>query len=150
MRLQFRMGSLGKAIAVISILLSWSAGALEFVPSTQAKDLEGRFSQARALTEVEIKKFADRDWRCDMYGMRTRLQVEREVRLYRFAAAGKQWANLGAQMIQNYEVEKSGFIGRKGILSDQVRIVGDNQLVAQLTMNTEVLAYSICHLSSAM
>ncbi len=150
MRFETVMGCSGKVLSFILTLLSCSVAALEFVPQTQAKDLAGQFTQARALTESEVKKYADRDWRCDMYGMRTRLQVEREVRLYRFSPTGKQWTNLGAQMIQEYSVEKTGLVGRKGKLSDQVRMASDNRLVAQLSMDSQVLAYSICHLAAAM
>jgi len=144
------MGIWEKLTFIGLMALSASTNALEFVPKDQAKELVGRFSEARPLTEEEVQKFADRDWRCDMYGMRTRLQVEREVRLYRFSRHGKQWKNIGAQMIQDYKVESSGFVGRKGKLNDRLRIVGGDTLVAQLSMDSTVLAVSVCRIGAVM
>lgn len=144
LRFRPRMGHLGKVTVLLSFLICQSGFGLEFVAQDQAKDLAKKFSAARALTNNEVSKFADRDWKCDMYGMRTRLQVERDVRLYRFTGSGQKWTNLGAQMIQDYEMEPDGFIGRRGRLIDLVKSGSDNTLIAQLSLDSTVLAYSVC------
>lgn len=79
-----------------------------------------------------------------MYGMRTRLQVERDVKLYRFSPSGRNFINLGAQMIQAYGIEGQGFIGRRGKLTDLVKAGPEDTLIAQLSMGSAVLAYSVC------
>lgn len=144
------MGNLGKVAVFLSFIFCQSGFGLEYVAQDQAKDLARKFSAARALTKSEVAKFADRDWKCDMYGMRTRLQVEREVRLYRFTGSGKKWTNLGAQMIQDYEMEPDGFIGRRGRLIDLVKSGADNTLIAQLSLDSTVLAYSVCQASPVL
>jgi hypothetical protein len=152
----------GLSLIIFMFLFGGRAMGIEFVPQVTAKALAGDFDRARPLTESDLRKFKDQDWLCDMYGMRTRLQVERGVRLYRFAATGDasgtgagaiasaKWKNLGAQMVREYSVSGAEFSGQEGPVVDQIRLKKDGkQLVARMSLSDQtkgksVLAYSVC------
>ncbi|MGE3386495.1 MAG: hypothetical protein AB7K41_07185 [Bdellovibrionales bacterium] len=138
--------------------------AIEFISKDQVRQLSQEFASARAPKPEEIKALSEREIKCDMYGVRTRLQVERDVRLYHFKSISPkttQWDNQGAQVVQQYQIEDNGLIGRQGTMKDEVRLDKKNQVVAELSLlrpasasegestTPVVLAYSKCRLSSA-
>lgn len=132
-----------------------NATAIEYVSRDQAQSLADEFSKAEPIDENFIKKIAGKNLNCDMFGMRSRLQVERNVKLYRFLASGGGFKNSGAQVVSSYEVSAGRLMGRRGHLVDEVRN-SQGHLLAQLALSPEgataadrglvVLAYSRCKL----
>lgn len=78
-----------------------------------------------------------------MYGVRSRLQVKRDVNLY-------QWngnSNAGAQLVRTYRVENNMIIGNSGPIEDQLKLNSKGQLISQLSLTKperQILAYSVC------
>lgn len=137
-------------IVAISVALSSSAYGLEFVSQEKSMGLKADFGRAMPFTEKALRSVAEKDLKCDMYGVRTRLQVERGVVLYRFRLKNSTWENEGAQVVRNYRVAGTGLVGRHGGLTDTIRIV-DGQLISELSIETPqssatVLAYSVCNI----
>lgn len=123
-----------------------SASAVEYVSPQKVKELETSFAAAQPPKAEDLTRLNQKDLTCDMFGVRTRLQVERDVKLYNFKDNEGAWENRGAQMVRSYELKESALIGQNGSLLDQVRITKTKEILARLSLNGEtVLAYSLCH-----
>ncbi len=136
-------------IALITLaVFAHSAFAEEAIVSpTQATDLKKAFSLARPLESKDLTAMAEKDLSCDMFGMRTRLQVEKDIKLYNFKFAQKNWQNRGAQVVQSYQLTKTGFVGTDGHLVDEIRKTADDKFMAQLSRDADkssVIAISKC------
>lgn len=80
-----------------------------------------------------------------MYGVRTRLQVKRGVKLYNWKKS--DWQNDGAQIVRDYQAGNNGLIGSTGKLEDEVKINAKGKLISRLTLTEpkrEVVAYAVC------
>lgn len=135
------------------LIVSYAQVALaevEFVSAEEAQRLKADFGRAHALSKKVLNDLIGRDLKCDMYGVRTRLQIERDVMLYRFHNKDRIWENQGAQVVHNYRISESDFVGRHGGLTDKIRFA-KGRLISELTISTAqsnpvVLAYSVCNL----
>lgn len=128
-----------------------SAVDLEYITPAQSQELADRFSGAR-LTDSDRQELATtkRNWSCDMFGMRTRLQVQRGLKLYEFqpASSAGQLKNGGAQPIESYTLENGALVGRSARVQDRVRVTGHGELISQLSLSSapnSIIAYSLCH-----
>jgi hypothetical protein len=118
----------------------------EYIPPEKQKQLEIEFDQARRT--FPIKDIADKNWQCDMYGMWSRLRVERGIRLYKFInLKSNQLTNAGGQILDLYTLDETGLIGQNDKVEDAVRLTAKGQLVARLSSlqpKKRVAAYSVC------
>ncbi len=131
------------------------ATTIEYVSRDQAKSLADEYSKAQPLDETFVKELSGKELSCDMYGMRSRLQVERNVKLYRFSAIEGGFKNAGAQVVSHYEIRTGRFLGRRGHLVDEIRN-SKGDILAQLALSPTsgvesdrgpvVIAYSRCKL----
>lgn len=122
---------------------------MEFISLEQKAQLERQFNDAK-LAADDAAKLNGRKWTCDMYGVRSRMQVQRGVKLYslkRNELGG--FTNDGAQVISNYSAEPGSLSGKNSRFEDQVRMDSEGRLISRLslrgaTLDTPVIAYSIC------
>lgn len=117
---------------------------MEYISPQKKKDLEVEFEKAEFSSKnADILK--QKQWTCDMYGVRTRLQVKRGVKLYNWKDSG--WHNDGAQIVRDYKAEERGLIGSTGPLEDQVKMNSKGQLISRLSLTRperQVVAYAVC------
>lgn len=118
----------------------------EYISPEKQKQLETEFQQAKkALSKDDL---LNKEWKCDMFGMRSRLRVEREVKLYKFSKTeSEELNNSGAQILDRYVLNQDGLIGKNDKVEDAVRMTSKGQLIARLSsLNPEkrVAAYSVC------
>lgn len=156
------------ATLMILILGSWLAqdGAaaiphLEYVSPQTVESLAKRFGAA-PKSKVDIAKLLTaKKWRCEIFGIRSRFQVRRNVGLYDFScpSGGTQTCrNRGAQPVESYEVRGATLIGisdgdgrLRGTLRDEIHVAPDGTLISRLSLAREsssaespVVAYSVC------
>lgn len=131
-----------------SVRMSWAAPvknlSFEYVPKIKRDALADMFKGAKAPTPGRF----EHKWSCDMYGMKTALQVERHVPLYDFLAARNQeFSNGGAQLVKQYRMTSEDLDGQSGQILDKIRETNTGLLVSQLTLKSsgQVLAYSVCN-----
>lgn len=138
---------LGTLFILISSVIA-QAAEVEYISPEKQKQLESMFKDAHFSMSKDAQILKAHGWSCDMYGMRTRLQVQRGLKLYEWNASdGNEWQNSGAQLVSSYKPEATALVGRRDRFEDQVRITKDGQLVSRLSLNTPehtVLAYSVC------
>lgn len=86
-----------------------------------------------------------------MYGVRTRMQIQRNVKLYSLKKdALGAYANTGAQVVSSYSPFNGSLQGKTERFEDQIRLTGDGQLISRLSLRGQeengptVIAYSIC------
>jgi hypothetical protein len=86
-----------------------------------------------------------------MYGVRSRLQVQRGINLYRWSRESALWKNGGAQPVTEYRYHtdhtRGELVGRTARLEDEVRLTADGQLISRLSASAPsaaVIAYSVC------
>jgi hypothetical protein len=126
-----------------------SAVDLEYITPEQSSALADQFSTAQ-LTDADQSTISHKPtWTCDMYGMRTKLQVQRGLKLYDFSKDHGSLKNTGAQPVENYSYDKDALVGKTSRLQDRIRMTASGQLISQLsvvntTPNT-IIAYSVCH-----
>lgn len=131
-------------VALLSSLTGHAAD-LEFISHEQTEKLATDFNKAAEATDALLT--AKKEWSCDMYGMRTRLQVQKGVKLYNWSHASESWMNSGASPVAEYRLEKGVLKGKSERVEDQVRLTPDGKLISRLSTHGEsprVLAYSIC------
>ncbi|MBX3020573.1 MAG: hypothetical protein KF799_02755 [Bdellovibrionales bacterium] len=133
-------------LALLSSLTGHADSAeLEFISQEQTTALAQTFEGASLSPEQLLQR--NSKWSCDMYGMRTRLQVQRGVKLYEWSAHDKTWTNSGAQPVANYQLENGTLTGKTPRLEDQVRATREGKLISRLSASGDaprVLAYSVC------
>lgn len=143
---ELRNGYLSSIILCLGLLLSLIANGLEmeYISPEKSKELEQLF----AKSTFEVKKsesIKQKEWTCDMFGVRTRLQVQRGVKLYSFKK--ESWRNSGAQLVEDYKPESKELLGRADRFEDRLRVTDKGQLISQLTVTSpirQVVAYSLC------
>ena len=124
---------------------------MEYVTQEQSEQLASLFSSASFSHKEHASKMSGKSWSCDMYGVRSHLQVQRDVKLYQWSdSKDKVWHNKGAQLISAYKPGPKVLVGQSGRLEDQVKFTPDGRLISQLsagpldTAQKVVIAYSVC------
>jgi hypothetical protein len=120
-----------------------NATEIEYIPKEKRASLHLQFENAKPMSTVKGA------WTCDIYGMRTNLQVIHNLKLYDFSPALKTTENRGAQIVQVYENSKGEMSGKTDKVVDQLRASPKGELVSKLTdsHSGDVIAYSVCHSS---
>lgn len=143
---ELRNGYLSSFILCVGITLSLVAHGLEmeYISPEKHKELESLFRQS----EFNLKKsenMKQKEWTCDMYGVRTRLQVKHGVKLYHWKSTS--WHNDGVQPVQDYKPQSEELVGQSARFEDRIRMTAGGQIISQLTVvhpNRQVVAYSLC------
>jgi hypothetical protein len=137
-------------ILTLPVLFSGLCQALdmEYVTDQQRQQLETLFSASDFSPHEDSAKMAGKSWTCDMFGVRSHLQVQRDVKLYDWSEVkGDVWNNRGAQLISSYRSEGKALVGHSERLEDRVKITKDGRLISRLSARTPqkvVIAYSVC------
>lgn len=143
-----RRGLVGTLLFLVSLAGGLGhAVDIEYISPDQHAELERQF-EASAQGTVNPQAIAHKKWLCDMFGVRSRLQVKKQVALYNFEASEKAtWKNHGSQPVSSYTVTAEQLVGREKSLKDIVRLNREGQLISQLSSNDpqpRVIAYSLC------
>jgi hypothetical protein len=146
------MWAMGRLLLLTGSLFCVQAGAIEYIAPRDALSLKSQFSIATVPAETDLAAVAGKEWRCDMYGMRTRLQVERDLPLYKFTKANSTWRNDGAQLVKAYSAQSESLKGTSGRVTDEVRMAGHGtQLIGRMSLEgSTVLAYTTCKLADSL
>ena len=126
------------------------AADLTYVTPAEVDRLQEKFAAAHLKAEDVTRVIDTKGWRCDLYGVRTRLQVRRDVDVYRFERLipTADLKNSGAQPISTYRVSDDALkgSGEHGLV-DEVRLTSENELIAKLTIPERgvTVAYTLCH-----
>jgi hypothetical protein len=132
--------------ALIGSLAGWAAD-LEYISPEQTKALADQFSGARLTEKDQQLLKTKKAWSCDMYGMRTKLQVQHGIKLYQWKSGSPDWTNTGAQPVAAYKLDNGTLVGKSNRLEDDVRMTPSGRLISRLTLASRpntVLAYSVC------
>lgn len=112
-------------MCTVLILVIYSVMAesrqIEFVSQDQVIALQKKFEHSQSLDTTKMKGITGRDLKCTMYGLKTRLQVERNVLLYKFQTAGAHYQNQGAHVVENYRFDGRDLVGFQESLVEIVR-----------------------------
>lgn len=134
-------------IPLLSVISLSALGLdLEYISPKKKIELEHEFSIANAPVATQMTPLAHA-WKCDMYGVRTRLQVKRGMNLYKWTQRDGYWQNLGAQLPRQYQAEGADLVGKQDKFIDRVRMTSKGTLIAQLSVSDptpQILAYSTC------
>jgi hypothetical protein len=119
---------------------------MEYISPEKKQELEMQFDKAD-FSSKSVSTLKQKVWTCDMYGVRTRLQVKRGVKLYNWKAES-DWHNDGAQVVRDYKNVGGKLIGSTGPLEDQVKLTSQGRLISRLSIakgpEREVVAYAVC------
>jgi hypothetical protein len=118
---------------------------LEYISPAQKEKLVEDFEHAKLEKADAI---LGKKWSCDMYGVRSRMQVQRDVKLYTLnKGTSGTFANTGAQVVSKYRFEKGVFAGQQGKFEDSLRMTAKGELISRLSVlqpQPAVIAYSVC------
>lgn len=143
---EFGNGYLTSAILCLGLMISLLAHGLEmeYISPEKQQKLEALFKKSSLKTE-KSDSLRKKAWTCDMYGMRTRLQVQKGMKLYSWNSAS--WKNEGSSPVEEYKAENDELVGKASRFEDRVRMTDDGQLISQLSVTQpkqQVVAYSLC------
>ena len=132
------------------VSLTGRAFELEYISPERSTALANQFDNA-TLTENQQSLLSQKKaWTCSMYGVRTRLQVQKAVKLYSWTSPSQgQWQNGGTHPVAKYVYQGKllALVGQTDQLQDEVRLTNRGQLVSRLSSRTaksDVLAYTVC------
>lgn len=118
---------------------------MEHISLEQKQKLVDEFEHAKL---EKADSLLNKKWSCDMYGVRSRMQVQRDVKLYSLSKGTDGIIlNKGAQLVSDYKLENGALSGQKGKFEDSVRMKSDGQLISRLSLlkpEPVVIAYSVC------
>lgn len=139
--------SLFTFVLSLCFTLGWIVQATDWEPISPEKrqELEHEFDKALMKSEAALA-IKQKIWTCDMYGMRSKMQVKRGVKLYQWKNEN-DWKNSGAQVVSNYKTSDNSLSGETDRFEDQVRLTSKGQLISRLSLTRperQVLAYSVC------
>lgn len=142
-----RNGFLPSIIFCTTLLVSIGGHAIEmeYISPEKKQELERQFEKAEFSSKAAVA-LKQKQWTCDMYGVRTRLQVKRGIKLYNWKDQA-DWSNSGAQVVRNYKAEDGRLIGSTGSLEDQVKLNSNGQIISRLSLtrpDRQVVAYAVC------
>ena len=133
--------------ALIGAALPASA-EVDYISPARTTELENQFASAKPADVTALTHFTK--WTCDMYGMRSKLQVQRGLDLYAFSASKTDASalnNSGDAPVTRFARHGDAFEGTtdKGVL-DQLRVTADGHLVGKLSLPAHKLtiAYAVC------
>ena len=118
---------------------------MEYISPEKKQELERQFEEAD-FSSATAGALKQKQWTCDMYGVRTRLQVKRGVKLYNWKQQAN-WSNSGAQIVRDYKTENGRLVGITGPLEDQVKLSANGQIISRLSLtrpDRQVVAYAVC------
>jgi hypothetical protein len=121
---------------------------VEYIAPTKQSQLEDLFNHAEFSSPKHARSLKHGPWVCDMYGVRSRMQVRRDLRLYVWSGeAGAAWHNDGAQLVSEYRAVDGSLTGTHDRFEDQVKLTADGRLISRLSVlapQRAVVAYSVC------
>lgn len=120
---------------------------IEHVSDAKVAELEQLFSIGAPAEKDRIKRLHQSLWSCDLFGVKSRMQVIREAKLYSFLVEGSSLQNLGSQEVKSYSLDGGELKGSSARISDHVRFLSRNHLISKITTKNdapEALAYAIC------
>lgn len=140
-----RTGYLTSFIVFFGLLLGIAGHAvdLEYISPEKQRELETAFDRANLVVSNDIKH---KLWICDMYGVRSRLQVRRGIKLYQWSENGS-WVNSGAQPVHEYRAQNGALVGTHDKLEDKIKFDPNGRLISRLSViapERKVVAYSVC------
>lgn len=131
-----------------------SEKTLEYISLDQSKQLLQQFNMGK---RPELEDLKGLELVCDMYGVQSRLQAEKDLRLYNFEIEPQptkekpvKLSNRGSQITKNYVFEATGLFGEKGSLRDELRKSESNRWISQLSFRRDheaepkIIALSLC------
>lgn len=123
-------------LIVLLVTLPAAAKNYEYISLDEAKNLEKNFKKSATPSKSKI---LGSNWVCDMYGMRTRFQVERGLNLYSFgSSSSKVIKNSGTQMFGAYSTSEGGLFASRGPLKDIIRVTDKGQLISEMSIANRV------------
>lgn len=134
-------------MAFFLVLITAAAHSLEmeYISPQQKQKLVEDFEQAKLEQAPAV---TGKIWSCDMYGVRSRMQVQRDVKLYSLSqGSAGAFTNKGAQVVSEYRLKDGVLSGQSGKFEDQLRVTPGGQLISRLSVRQPtptVIAYSVC------
>ena len=135
-------------LLLLTLTVAIAASAdVEYISPDRQHELESMFNNAQFSATKDTPTLISHAWKCDMYGVRSRLQVHRDLKLYKWTSQAEGWHNDGAQVVSEYKSGEHALVGSKANFEDQVRVTTDGHIVSRLSLTAplkETLAYSVC------
>ncbi len=129
----------------LSLVVTSHAADFEYVTPELRASLEQDFNSPNVIP-IQDHDLKNKIWTCEMYGMRSHLQVYRGVKLYNWNRKAS-WQNAGSQIVSEYQIKDGTLIGQSGRFEDKIKLNHKGQLLSQLSMlrpQRGVVAYAVC------
>lgn len=138
---------------ILMSLPLWSAQTAavsgDFISQSTIQKLESTFQRAQNIRLKNKDLLTQTQWRCSLYGVRSQMQVEKDLRLYAFTKTAKDtFKNDGSQVIREYSFSNTDLQGQSGDLLEKLRMTSKGELIGQLLFGysntSRIIAYSLC------
>ncbi|MCB0407775.1 MAG: hypothetical protein KDD34_06175 [Bdellovibrionales bacterium] len=126
----------------------YSEPQIEHISNSQVKELDQLFKISAPISSSNaLQKLDGTLWSCELFGVRTRMQKLKDVRLYQFVMDNKSLANVGSQKIKNYHISNGSLTGSQDTLQDQIKMTSGSNLISKLSTtgkHSKAVAYATC------
>lgn len=139
-------------IAATGVFINLGAYAdIEHVTEIELASLAEDYKAGIPIAAKDLSKLSDSKWKCDMYGARSKLQVERNVSLYHFKTpTSSRISNQSAPFAGSYKINGETLTSVQAGVQDSIkwRQVG-SEFITELRIaegpENGIIAYSRCH-----
>jgi hypothetical protein len=120
--------------------LTAQAVEIEYIPPAKRAELKSDFDKSTPIKEIEGK------WSCEMFGVRSGLQVAHDVKLYDFKKLDSGYKNSGAHFVTSFSIKSGEFTGSARNMNEMIRRKSDGKLISRLTPEgtNDATVYSVC------
>lgn len=135
-------------LGILPILAGETTLALNLknISSAQVNKIRTKYQHASSLQSPQDQQWVlSQFWKCDLFGVRTRLQMEKDIKLYIFKKLNATdrispeiISNTGAHPIKSYQWSSQGLKGVSKPLIDVLRLSSDRkELISEMSTPEE-------------
>lgn len=127
------------ALLFIGLMFAWvssSTAEITHISVDQVANLKTEFAVAKPIAEAA--SLDQSQWDCSLFGVRSRMQKEKNIHLFKFAMANRGTIkNTGAHMFDRYSQVSGELVATnpsKG-LKETLRLIDTDNIIAHLELN---------------
>lgn len=129
-------------VLILGLASSADANDIQVISEGKIQSLEADYQSAASPSVNQLRK----PWNCNLFGVRSRMQVQKHDKYYDFTGDNSVVKNGGLAPMRQFNMTSNEWSASNGRWTERLRITSDGTLVSQLSAADDgrVLAYVHC------
>lgn len=145
-------GKLGLGLLLFCAHCAQGQTSLEHISTEKISHLQLTFEQGHRFQGKELKKLNQTVWNCQLFGMKSRLMIVRNVEIFRFQFLGNNLKNQGNHEIQSFSWSDGDLQGKNQRIVETIRQVDRSHIISKVQKrgpSNDTIAFSLCQKSKS-